>query len=123
MVRDRRAERIEEIGGVEVGEPRRREHVAHPPQVPQEAVVVAGIAGHRVAADAATSGHVQPTASAREQRQRAGMRRTGARVHRDVALSARPDDELAAHLAAAVLDLQVAVVGERARRDRRGTRR
>ena len=48
MVRDRRPERVEEVAGVKVLEPRRREHVAHPPQVPEKAVVVAGIARDRV---------------------------------------------------------------------------
>ena len=48
MVGDRRAERMEEISAVEVGESRRGDDAAHPPQVPQEAVVVARIAGHRI---------------------------------------------------------------------------
>ncbi len=41
MVGDRRPERIEQICGVEVREPRGREHMAHPPQVPDEAEIVA----------------------------------------------------------------------------------
>ena len=49
MVRDRRAERIEEIRRVEVGKPGCREDVPHPPQVPDEAVVVAGVAREGVA--------------------------------------------------------------------------
>ena len=121
MVRDRRPERVEEVAGVEVRQPRRREHVAHPPQVPEKAVVVARIARDRVS-------EVQdqrPRPADRQQPQRAPAgrraRRATAADSRDspvrlrapaVSLSPWPDDELAAHAPAAVLDLEVAVVGE-----------
>ena len=68
MVGDGGAERIEQVGGVKILEPRRRQPVPHPPQVPQEAVVVAGFRAPRRADGRRAATSTRPPA--REQRQR-----------------------------------------------------
>src|SRR6185503_9863637 len=129
VVRDRRAERVEQMRGVEIGESRRRQHVAHPPEVPEKAVVVAGVAWDRVAQmphqrPGPGNGERGEEGQRRDVRQGARgtpamMRRLGNRVLAGErwAEQARPlltwtDDELAVHLPAAVLDLEIAVVTE-----------
>src|SRR5256885_1783666 len=48
MIEDCRPERIEQERGLEELQVGRRADVPHPPQVPEEAVVIAGIAGNGV---------------------------------------------------------------------------
>ena len=72
MIGDGRAEGVEQIVRIKVGEARRREHVTHPPQIPDEAVVVAGAARHGIA----QVNRQRPRPGDRqrgEQRQRTGM--------------------------------------------------
>ena len=76
VVRDRRSERVEKMAGVKIRQSRSGQHVAHPPEVPEEAVVVARVARHRIAEvqdQRPRPGHREQ----REQRQRSGVRERG----------------------------------------------